>query len=57
MLKTKPGLKDFYEDPMFKMVYLRAIARFEGFKPLEFYEKKLEELKGTKYEPILKKGV
>lgn len=57
MLKTKDGLKDFYEDPNFKTVWLRGIARFEGLQSREWFEKKAEELKGTKYEPFLKQAI
>ena len=57
MLKTKDGIKDFYEDPNFEMVYARVIAKFEGFNEREWYEKKLVEVKGTKYEPFVKKAV
>lgn len=57
MFKTKDGIKDFYEDPNFYMVYARAIAKYEGFKEREFYEKKLVDFKGTKYEQFVKKAV
>lgn len=34
-LKTTPGLKEYSEDPLFKTVFVRGLARFEGLPSLE----------------------
>lgn len=56
-MKATPGLKEWAADPDFKLVYARAIARFEGIPSREEFELRLEKNKGTVYEPYLKKAL
>lgn len=58
MLTETPGIKEFFSDPkIFKMVWLRGFAKFEGIPTKEQFEDKLKVNKNNKFTPFLKKAV
>lgn len=58
MLKETPGLKMFFTDKkMFKMVWLRGFAKFEGCPSKEQFEDKLKVNKDNQYTEGLKTAI
>ena len=56
-LENTPGLKMFFKDKvLFKNVFLRGFAKYEGCPSLEQFEDKLKKNPNNKFTPYLKKA-